>query len=314
MPTITLASILNRTKAYLQNSSYMSDEDIITEIQLFMDVELPLQNTLKIFSGVWRFQTKPHEYVYQMPLDRYTSIDQFMLINGVREEIFFNEREFYYDSVYDNYQENNQASTGDGTSQYTFTLAEVPVLRGFKTLDNHRVPRVFFSAEDVTGAYAQCDDDGTGTLTGELVNGGINYITGDVTLNFTNNIAQGTPIYGRTIRYTPGYPYRALFRGDGGILELRSVPDKEYIIEIEARVKPSVLVQEMDRLQYNWLFDYIALGAARRIFTMLINDDMLRRTEERYNYYRYLINNRSAQQQAAREVRTVYTSSIYNPE
>ena len=314
MARITLASILSRTKTYLQSSSYMSDTDILTEIRLFMDVELPLQNDLSIFKGIWRFQTKPHEYIYPLPLDRYTAIGNFMTVDGIQQEVFFDERQFYSDSPYNTYRENTAASVGSGGNLYNFNLQTYPVLRGYKTPDGHIASRVFFSALDANGSYAQCGDDGKGNLRGDTVNGTINYVTGSVTLNFTNIIPQGNEISSRTVSYTPGYPARALFRGEGNMLEFRTVPDKPYIIEVEAQLKPSELVTTMDELAYNWLMDYIALGSARRIFNMLVNDEMLRRTDERYQYYKALINNRTSKQQAARDVKTIYDSSILNYE
>lgn len=314
MATITLASILSRTKTYLQNSSYMSDDDIMAEIRLFMDVELPLQNDLSIFKGIWRFQTKPHEYIYAMPLGRYTSIGSFMTVDGVEQQVFFEERLFYNDAPYNTYRRSATASVGNGGSDYTFTLDSKPVLRGYKTLDGHIASKVFFSTLDSTGSYAQCGDDGAGNLIGDTVNGTINYITGDVTLNFTNTVPQGNEISSRHVSYTPGYPARALFRGEGNLLEFRTVPNSAFIIEVEAYLKPTTLIDSMDELQYNWLVDYIALGSARRIFNMLVNDEMLRRTDERYKYYKALINNRTARQQSVRDIKTIYDSSIINYE
>lgn len=314
MPQITLASILSRTKTYLQSSSYMSDADIMTEIQLFMDVELPLQNDLSIFKGIWRFQTKPHEYIYPLPLERYTSIANFMTVDGVEHEVFFDERQFYNYSPYNNYRKNPSAAVGDGGSAYSFTLDNFPVLRGYKTPDGHVASKVFFSAQDSTGSYASCADDGEGNLIGDISGGSINYITGEVVINFNNNIPEGNDISSSSVSYTAGYPSGALYRGEGNMLEFRTVPNNAYIVEVEANLKPSALVTTMDALAYNWLVDYISLGSARRIFNMLVNDEMLRRTDERYKYYKSLINNRTSKQQAARDVKTIYDSSILNYE
>ena len=293
MPQITLASLLQRTKAYLQNSSYISDDEIITEIQLFMDIQLPYYHTLNIFQGLWTFATVPHQHIYQMPLDRYTAIGEFMTIDGLREEIQFSDRLFYNVNIDGTFREDNQVTAGDGGNDYASSLSHSPILKGYRTVDKHVYPQVFFSATDSQGRFAQCSDDGTGTLSGTFVNGTIDYITGAFTLNFNASIEAGAPISAKYVTYQPGRPYKALFRGDGGLLELRNVPDKEYVVEIEATIKPSSLINELDILQYNWLFDFVALGAARRIFDRLINTEMLDRTEKKFNEFKYLVQNRS---------------------
>lgn len=293
----------------------MSDAEITEEIQLFMDVELPYNNDLNIFSGVWRFQTQPHVCSYQLPLDRYIGIGDFFTVNGIKREIYFTEKQFYYHYRTDYYNGDETATNGNGGATYSFTLRRRPILRGIQSLDGHSSPRVFFSATNGSGSTLQCSDNVPGVLSGNGCSGTINYITGAVSLTFTSSIPIGNEILAKYIHYQPGTPFVALFRGDGNMLEIRNVPDRPYVIEVTADIKPSVLVQSMDRLQYNWLFDYIALGSARRIFTRLVDAEMLQRTEQAFDRYKYLIQNRSSKQRAGtQKIKSVYDSSIKNLE
>lgn len=310
MPNITLASILKRTKTYLQSSSFISDDEILNEIRLFMDIELPINDDLYIFRGRWRFATEPGRYVYQMPLDRYTGVGNKISVDGVEQELSFDENRL--SQLYTNYRYYTEQTVGagNGGSSYNLSLSP-PVLRGYATSNGHIVPEMFIGVESENG-YLQCTDDGQGGIIGDVASTGtIDYITGTVNVTFNQNIPEGNNIEAKFHRYDEGRPCCAVFK-EGNLLELYAVPDRQYVIELPAYVKPSALIETLDELQYNWLYDYIALGSARRIFTMLINDEMLQRTENRFNHYRYVVNNRSAKQAAKQKVRSIYDDSIIN--
>lgn len=97
--------------------------------------------------------------------------------------------------------------------------------------------------------------------------GFINYVTGAFTVNFAaplNPPAAGTTIWVENIAYQPGKPLSMLFYND--TFTIRPVPDKTYAIQVEADVRPTVLLQASDVPSKGEYWQYIAYLAAKLVF------------------------------------------------
>lgn len=96
------------------------------------------------------------------------------------------------------------------------------------------------------------------------LNNNINYATGQVTVTFANAPSAGTTIKGRSRLIQPSQPQGILYWDD--TFELRPVPDDVYEINMEVNVLPTQLLQASQNPDLNQWWQYIAYGAAKKIF------------------------------------------------
>ena len=312
----TLAEIIQRTRTYLQSSRYFTDEEVTKEINLFMEVDLPLEFTLDIFSGTWKFQTIPNQPTYQLPLDEFTTISEYMSVNGNRFSLYFNRERFksFFPETDSKCEE--VIGFGNGGTSYDFTISKTPIFPGYTTINGDIHPEVFFLAQTATRPLT-CRDDGKGNLIGDVSNSTIDYLSGAVHIQWNEVIMNGFEMRVSFSDYKTGVPYTGLFDGDGGILHLRPVPNEKITtIEITARRIPTKLIESLDSLRYAWLFDLVSAGTARRILMLEGGSrQSIATINDIYVHYKYLANNRSSNQATAgKRIKTIYDDSIINYE
>lgn len=309
----TLQTIINKTKSFLRGSNYRDDEQVLTAIRQFMDFNLPYHLDIGIFRTVWSFNTEAGQPNYIIP-EKFVTIgkDQIMYVNGYPRSFTSDVADFksYYKSDYFPEQD-IEIGSGNGGVSYNINLPHTQITRGITSPDGYVRARFFLNTKFEDGTFVVAKDDGNGQLIGDNIaeNSTINYIDGSISITFNRPILEGELIRATYGTYTGSSPFVALIQNR--YVELRPIPDRSYLVEFDAYIKPSTLLNETDILHYEWLFDFITLGAARRIFEELANKVMLDRTEKTFLEYKAMANNRSARQDSkSRKVKSTYTNTV----
>lgn len=196
-----------------------------------------------------------------------------------------------------------------GTGPYTFTLTNIPVLQNSVTI----------GVIDSTGATVRVEDSPQSRTSGDwlemnsttAVTGSINYVTGVGTITFTNSIPSGNEITLISSPYAANRPQAVLFYNNS--ITLRPVPDKVYPVEFNAFVTPSALLQATDDPLLKQWWQYLALGAAKKIFEDSQDpegiDQIMKSLKEQEN----LVLNRHIVQQTNERTATIYTEMTGYP-
>lgn len=229
------------TKSPSQNM--ITDEQIVQYVNTYYLYDFPQELRLENSLSNWTFTTVPYQEKYKLPTDTYISIEPPFYVNGYQS--FFSQSQDSFYRLYPPISIQDTPAYGNGTTgPYTFTLSNSPVYQN----------RVVIGTTDASGASVYANDFpltiSTGVFTGSgidlLAANSINYITGAVTINFTNPILASEAINVQLVPYVPSRPTAMLFFNDEAIL--RPVPDGSYQVRVQAYVNPFACV---DGASYN---------------------------------------------------------------
>lgn len=96
-------------------------------------------------------------------------------------------------------------------------------------------------------------------------NSTVNYVTGVINVTFPTAPASGTNIQVQSYYYQQGIPRSILFYNNS--LTIRPPPDISYLIELDAYLTPAAFLGSSDAIQFGYMAEYIARGAARKILS-----------------------------------------------
>ena len=216
------------------------------------------------------------------------------------------------------------AATGNGITQ-TFTGTVPSQSAGSVLLQNN----VLFSSVDPNGqGIALQDKPITDTVSGNLTvfgnlytpgtqpsgpitiadfdpNNNINYITGQFTITFNSPPAAGRPINSQTVPTLVSLPQAVCYYNNQFIL--RPVPDQPYTINFEAYVAPTFLMNTASEPALNEYWQYIAYGAAKKIFEDRMDMDSVQLIMPEFKTQEALCLRRTLVQYANERVTTIYT-------
>jgi hypothetical protein len=133
----------------------------------------------------------------------------------------------------------------------------------------------------------------------------INYMTGEYVVTFPANTHDQAPIWFEGILYQPGKPIGMLYYEDKFII--RPVPDKTYSINIEVDARPTELIQTTDIPQLEQWWQYIAYGAAKKIFEDRMDIDSVQLIMPEFKQQERLVLRTTLTQQANERTVTIYT-------
>lgn len=133
----------------------------------------------------------------------------------------------------------------------------------------------------------------------------INYITGQFVITFPNNTQTAAPIWFEGILYQPGKPLGMLFYDEK--FTIRPVPDKTYGIQIEVDVRPTELLNSAAVPQLEQWWQYIAYGAAKKIFEDRAQLDDVQLIMPEFKQQERLVLRTTLTQQANERTVTIYT-------
>lgn len=138
----------------------------------------------------------------------------------------------------------------------------------------------------------------------------VNYTTGTIYVDFNTSILAGRNINVTCSFFQSGRPRAALFYNN--CLTLRNVPDSQYVIELDAYLTPAAFLNTFDSIQFGYMSEYIARGAARKILTDTGDVEQFNFYEPLFKEQETLVHKRSQRQWTASRTQTIYSQGMYN--
>jgi hypothetical protein len=133
----------------------------------------------------------------------------------------------------------------------------------------------------------------------------INYVTGQYTITFPANTMTASIIWFEGILYQPGKPLCMLYYDDK--FTIRPVPDKTYTVQLEVDVRPTELINSTDVPYLEQWWQYIAYGAAKKIFEDRMDLDSVQLIMPEFKTQERLVLRTTLTQQANERTVTIYT-------
>lgn len=238
------------------DETQLADTDLEVYINTFVDQDFPASIKVDYQKEIYEIWTEPNIETYTLLTNIYQGFSGPVYVQGYQIPLFKSRGEFY--KYHKNAATSSTPASGDGSAgPYSFTISDTPFLRD----------RVTLNAKDGSGNSMIIEDDGAGLLfqtSGGASVGIVNYVTGAVSVTFPNAVPSGNDIRAQVVQYTTGRPTSALiFRNQ---LYLRNVPDDVYRVSLEAYATPSQLLAEGSAPELNQWWQYIAFGAAMKVF------------------------------------------------
>lgn len=305
----TLADI--RTKARKLSGSpsatQLTDAQLDEYINTFLVYDLPEYLRLFNLHQSYVFYTQPNIDAYAFPRNTFLTINPPVYIGGYYSFWSSSQEQFY--RIYPQLNDIEDVSSGDGTAgPYTFTIPNVPVLRGYTAPGTTTINSQVVISAPTNSVSVIALDNGTGGWideNGAALIGSIDYVTGVCSVTFNNVVPSGNTISSQSVPYEASRPQGVLFYND--VLFMRPVPDQVYKVEMQAYVAPTQLLADNQSPLLNEWWQYIAYGAAKKILEDRLDSDGLQRILPFFQEQERLILRRTLVQQAPERTSTIYT-------
>lgn len=151
---------------------------------------------------------------------------------------------------------------------------------------------------------------GNTTLSGgySITSNTINYFTGEVNVTFPSVIPSGVNINAQCFLFQCGLPRGILFNNN--TLIFRSPPDRQYLVQLDAYLSPAGFLATNQAIQFGYMCEYIARGAARKILSDTGDMDQFMFYEPLFKEQEMLVWKRSQRQFTANRTQTIYSQGI----
>lgn len=136
----------------------------------------------------------------------------------------------------------------------------------------------------------------------------INYFTGQVNVTFPENIPAGVNINAQCFLFQCGLPRGVLFWNN--TLIFRSPPDQQYLVELDAYLTPAGFLASNQSIQFGYMCEYIARGAARKILSDTGDIEQFNFYEPLFKEQELLVWKRSQRQFTSTRTQTIYSQGI----
>ncbi len=133
----------------------------------------------------------------------------------------------------------------------------------------------------------------------------INYLTGECTLEFNENIPVGTNINAQVFFFQGGLPRSILYYNN--TLTLRVPPSNQYLVELDAYLTPAAFFNTDAAVPFAYMSEYIARGAARKILSDTGDTEQFMFYEPLFREQEILVWKRSQRQFTATRTPTIYS-------
>lgn len=134
----------------------------------------------------------------------------------------------------------------------------------------------------------------------------INYFTGIATnVYFPVAIPAGNNINVQCFYFQTGLPRAILYYNN--TLTLRSPPDKQYLVEIDAYLSPAAFFNTSAAIPFGYMAEYIARGAARKILSDTGDVEQFQFYEQFFKEQELLVWKRSQRQWTNNRSETIYS-------
>jgi len=325
MAETTLSEIRKKVRRLTRNlsESQLSTDQIDNYINTFVLYDFPEHLRLFNLKETFSFYTTPYVDVYETstnaasPLfdfkNKYLTVHEPVYIAGRRARFFQDRNQFF--SLYPSVSSiKSIGSTGNGVL-LTFTGFVGSISGNSNTLLRNNV---LFDSIDAAGNGMPLVDYPISATIGNLyVPGGaptdtaaqdaanyINYTTGQFVITFTAAPGSGEAINSQTVIVPPSLPTSMLYFD--GKFTLRPVPDHSYKVNVEVFVRPTELLADDQDLKLQEWWQFIAYGAARKVFQDRMDMESLGIIETEYKKQENLILRRTIVQQTDQRVTTIF--------
>jgi len=319
----TLLNIKNKVRRItkMPTDTQISDADLLLYINTFLTEDLP--NRIQTFdlNKTIKFATTPYVDAYKTTTgnfdlnlkdfkDMVISMDQPIYVSG--HQIFFTQspEEFY--AIYPMNKLHGEIGIGDGvTTAFTYTLPNKvlhnSVIIGTLNANGEALIVRDSPETDAFGREANTGDmlDQAGTDIGD-----INYLTGVLDVTFGAPPAANEKITYEFDAFSYSQPEAMLFYDN--TLTLRPVPDEVYEVQFNARIKPDALVNNDDTPPIESWWQYIALGAAKKIFEDLSNFEAIQNMMAEFEYQESLVMTKSDLARSKQAPATLFNSVTWS--
>lgn len=133
----------------------------------------------------------------------------------------------------------------------------------------------------------------------------INYVTGQFTITFPAPPRANHPIFSQTVPVMTGLPQALLFYDN--TFYLRPVPAYPHTINFECYMRPTYILDTTANPQLNEWWQYIAYGAAKKIFEDRMDIDSVQMIMPEYRKQENLCLRRTLVQYTNERTSTIYT-------
>ncbi len=157
--------------------------------------------------------------------------------------------------------------------------------------------------------YSELANGGSLPFTYQTNQNTINYLTGVATnVYFPDSIPVGVNISAQCFFYEAGLP-RTLFYYNN-VITLRSPPDKQYLINLDAYLSPCAFFSTENAVPYAYMTEYLARGAARKILADTGDVDQFQFYEPLFREQEILVWKRSQRQFTSTRTPTIYSQGM----
>ena len=317
------------------NQQDLSNDQILGYLDQFISYDVPAQLVLFDLTAMYTFQSIPYVDKYNVPIDTYTYYNAPFLVEGIPQAWVQSPTQW---TAFSNPARTLlQLGTGDGTSTaFTFNVYSNltipqpsfnPFVRAYYTWNKEWTPGIVLTSQDSNNVQMQVTDGWTAidsyppaqeqpsdfnvgylTQTGASQCGTVDYILGNITVQFATPPGANVPIYGSFLFFQPGMPSGGYFYDN--YIQLYPIPDRSYQISVLAQRKPANFMSSSDSLQFTWMAEYFARGTAQKILgyvgdlTQWQFYEPLFREQERY------VLRRTSRQNATQRVYTPYANQL----
>lgn len=137
----------------------------------------------------------------------------------------------------------------------------------------------------------------------------INYLNGRANVQFPVAVPSGANISAQCYMFQTGLPRAMLFYDN--IITLRSPPDRCYLVEMEAYLSPAAYLSQSSPIQFGYMCEYIARGAARKILSDTGDMEQMMFYEPLFKEQEMLVWKRSQRQFTSTRTNTIYNYGPY---
>lgn len=287
--------------------SQITDAQIEEYVKDFFAYDFPRNLSLDALGTTFKFITEPNVDRYSLDInnnkDKYFSFRPPVYVSG-RRALFFQDKTYFYENFRGHIHQFKEVP-GNGTpGTYTIKLTNPPVMQHAGSISTIDSGGVSYNYIDIPlnrkeGVFQRVD---TTTRTGR-----INYLTGEIQISFPNSIPKTEKIRISYVPYVSGMPQAILFLENQFIL--RPVPDKPYVVTLDANKNPESLANFPSPLLAQW-WQYLAYGAAKKIFEDTQDMEGLQSIIAGFKEQEVLVLRRSLEQDRSRRTATIYASPI----
>jgi hypothetical protein len=136
----------------------------------------------------------------------------------------------------------------------------------------------------------------------------INYFTGAINVTFPVDIPAGNNINAQCFFFQTGLPRGFLYYNN--TITLRSPPDIQYLVEVDAYLSPSAFLNTNAAIPFGYMAEYIARGAARKILSDTGDIEQFQFYEPLFKEQEILVWKRSQRQWTASRTESIYSQGF----